>query len=224
VVGEKSRYHWPIAANGQGVATHRTPSATCESSVTVDAGATGTASTTFDAPDARATSIAARAVLPVASPSSTTTTTRPDSGTCAAGAHPPGSLLEHALLAGFNRRQLVVGDRPGPQNILFEDPDAAFADRAHRQLRATGHAELADHDHVERRPEHTRHLGRHRDSAPRQRDDDRVGVGDLGSARHQRRQRGTGFAPVRERDLGRRLGRFPVVHHGDSPLGTLPTS
>ena len=50
LVGRKSTYHWPMARNGSGVATHTTASATSPSSTTVDRGATGVATTTRRAP------------------------------------------------------------------------------------------------------------------------------------------------------------------------------
>src|SRR4051794_34467137 len=76
----KSSYHCPMAAIAAGVSTLTTASASARRATTVSGGATGTARTTRPAPRARATSIAARALAPVARPSSTRTTVRPAIG------------------------------------------------------------------------------------------------------------------------------------------------
>ena len=70
-----------MARNGSGASTQTTSSATPASAPTEAGGATGTASTTRAAPCARATWQAARAVEPVAIPSSTTIAVLPVSGT-----------------------------------------------------------------------------------------------------------------------------------------------
>ena len=77
----KSRYHWPMARNGSGTSAQTTSSTTLASASSEACGASGTASTTRAAPCARATWQAARAVEPVAIPSSTTIAVRPASGT-----------------------------------------------------------------------------------------------------------------------------------------------
>ena len=71
---------------------------------------------------------------------------------------------------------------------------AAFGDRAERQLGLVGQAELADHQHVERRVEHGRDLGGDRHAA--------AGEGD-----HQR---------AVEAERGDRLGQLPA---GVPPIG-----
>ncbi len=80
LVWEKSWYHSPIARKCPGVSRQITSSASAASAVHADGGATGTASTTRAAPCARATWQAARAVEPVAMPSSMMTAVRPASG------------------------------------------------------------------------------------------------------------------------------------------------
>jgi hypothetical protein len=45
-------------------------------------------------------------------------------------------------------------------HLGIDDPDAALPDRAQAQLGLDGYAELADHDHVERRAQRPRHLRR----------------------------------------------------------------
>ena len=80
LVWEKSWYHSPIARKCAGVSRQITSSASAASAVHADGGATGTASTTRAAPCARATWQAARAVEPVAMPSSMMTAVRPASG------------------------------------------------------------------------------------------------------------------------------------------------
>ncbi len=69
-----------MARNGSGTSAHTTSSATRASASIEACGATGTASTTRAAPCARATWHAARAVEPVAIPSSTTIALLPVSG------------------------------------------------------------------------------------------------------------------------------------------------
>ena len=76
-VGLKSRYHAPTAWKVSGASSVATPSQALASSSTAGREATGTAITTRPAPWARATWQAARALAPVAMPSSTTTTVRP---------------------------------------------------------------------------------------------------------------------------------------------------
>ena len=71
-------------------------------------GATGTASTTRAAPCARATWQAARAVDPVAMPSSTTTTTRPASGTPVARPGTRGPALHSARSRASTAGQFLL--------------------------------------------------------------------------------------------------------------------
>ena len=80
LVWEKSWYHSPIARKCPGVSRQITSSASAASAVHAEGGATGTASTTRAAPCARATWQAARAVEPVAMPSSMMIAVRPASG------------------------------------------------------------------------------------------------------------------------------------------------
>src|SRR5271165_6252208 len=77
---EKSSYHSPIAKNHAGVCRHTTSSAARRSAAAASTEPTGTARVTRIAPRALATMQAARAVDPVAIPSSTTITVRPASG------------------------------------------------------------------------------------------------------------------------------------------------
>src|SRR6266511_3412025 len=69
-----------VGRAGSVISTQTTSSASRCSDATVSRGATGTASTTRSAPRSRATRMAARAVPPVARPSSTMMTVRPPSG------------------------------------------------------------------------------------------------------------------------------------------------
>ena len=156
VVGEKSRYHCPMAAKGDGIATHTTARATWASSATVVAGATGTARTTEVAPAARATRIAARrraarrdAVVhhdhrPILQRHARTS-----------GPQPFGAPCELGLLPGLDRRELLVGHVPGVQHVVLEHTRAAFAERTHGQLGSPGCTELAHDDHVERSVDRT---------------------------------------------------------------------
>src|ERR1019366_10056402 len=77
----KSSYHSLRPKNLAGVSTHTTSSATSRSASSESGGPTGTARTTRAAPRRRMTSMAARAVNPVASPSSTTIAVRPRTDT-----------------------------------------------------------------------------------------------------------------------------------------------
>ena len=70
-----------MARNALGVSRATTSSATPLSARTVWGGATGTARMMRCAPRRRSTWMAARALVPVASPSSTTMTVRPATGT-----------------------------------------------------------------------------------------------------------------------------------------------
>ena len=70
-----------MARNGSGTSAQTTSSTTLASASIEACGASGTASTTRAAPCARATWQAARAVEPVAIPSSTTIAVLPASGT-----------------------------------------------------------------------------------------------------------------------------------------------
>jgi hypothetical protein len=59
-----------------------------------------------------------------------------------------------------------------PHHLVVDDDRAVFADGAHRELSVPGHPELADQDHVDRRPDRPSDLGRHRHAAAREPDDD----------------------------------------------------
>ena len=84
---------------------------------------------------ARATSIAARAVLPVASPSSTMMTLRPRNDTRGvSGPESPRAALELEALAVLDRGDVGVGDPERVDDLVVEDAHAVLADRAHRQL------------------------------------------------------------------------------------------
>ena len=60
------------------------------------------------------------------------------------------------------------------RDLVVAHEHAALADRTHRELGPTRHADLAHDDHVDRGAEQPSHLGRHRNTAARQADDDDV--------------------------------------------------
>ncbi|GIU89668.1 MAG: hypothetical protein KatS3mg010_0767 [Acidimicrobiia bacterium] len=174
-VCEKSAYHCPIAKNGSGLSRHTRSSASPRRRATVSGGATGVASTTRRAPCARATWHAARAVEPVAMPSSTTITVRPSEWhrrpIAPEPARPP---LQLGALPPLHLGELRVGHLRRTDDLLVHDAHPALADRAHPELGLEGHAELADDDHVERRTERGRDLVRDRDATARQAEHDDV--------------------------------------------------
>ncbi len=135
----------------------------------------GAASTTLAAPCARATRQAARAVDPVANPSSTISTTRPCNGTLrpsAAVALDPA--LQLGPLGGLHLRDVGVADQDMLQDVLVEDAHPALPDGAERQLGLGGHAELAHDEYVQRRAERLGDLVGDRHPAARQAEDHHV--------------------------------------------------
>lgn len=66
-------------------------------------------------------------------------------------AHRPTGDL--GCLSCFDGGQLVVGDPGCVHDPLVEHAQPVLADRPHAELGLEGYAELADHDHVERRTE-----------------------------------------------------------------------
>src|SRR5215472_6184974 len=96
-VWEKSSYHSPMARNRSGVSRQIRSSTSPARVDRAEGGATGTASRTRAAPCARATWHAARAVEPVAMPSSTRTAIRPASGS--RGVSPRNRLVRRSSSA-----------------------------------------------------------------------------------------------------------------------------
>ena len=178
VVGEKSRYHWPIAANGVGVATHTTASATCRE--LAHRVARRDRHREHHARRARRRArrrSRRRAVLPVARPSSTRITVPTRRARRAAGrrAADRARRASSTLLAVPRPpRAAASAIRQRVEHLVVEHAHAAFADGAHRQLGLPGSTELAHDDHVERSVERPCHHGRDRDAAAGERDDDRV--------------------------------------------------
>jgi hypothetical protein len=68
--------------------------------------------------------------------------------------------------------QLVVTDAGLPENLRVDYDGPVLADGAHREFRLGRRAELADHDHVERRAERPGHLEGHRHTAAGQAEHD----------------------------------------------------
>jgi hypothetical protein len=85
-----------------------------------------------------------------------------------------------APLVGLDRVDGLNGNVELTDRVLVQDPQSAGCDGAHRQLLVPGHADLADHQHVERRPEGVGDLGRHRHTTPRQPEDHGVVGGEVG--------------------------------------------
>ncbi len=74
--------------------------------------------------------------------------------------------LELGTLACLDRGELL-GTHPGRVlNLLVDDPRPLLADGPHGQFGLEGHAQLADDDHVEGRPERSGHLEGHGHPAP----------------------------------------------------------
>ena len=73
------------------------------------------------------------------------------------------------------------------QHVLVDERHAVLRDGADGQLRLIGRAELPHQQHVQRRRQRPRHLGRHRHAAASEAEDDHVGaVGVGGEPRGQR--------------------------------------
>ena len=117
---------------------------------------------------------AARAVTPVAIPSSTSTTVRPSTGRRRTAfpvrRHPAPALRPLGLDdAGQVGRQQARGREPD----VVPHHQAGLGDGAEPQLRLPGHADLAHHQHVQRCRQGRRHRRGHLDPA-------------AGQAQHQR--------------------------------------
>ena len=105
--------------------------------------------------------------------------------------------VELGLLGSLDGRKAFGIDARGRQHLAVDDEDAVLAERAHGQLGLGGHADLADHDHVEGRTECGRHLEADRHAATGQAEDDHVG----------RRQVSESLG-----ELPARVGTVPVDH------------
>ena len=168
-VCSKSRYQIPTATKWAGVTRLTTWSASLRSSLTVWEGATGTATMTRRAPRARAMRTAARAVAPVANPSSTMTTVRPS--TAIGGLSSRYRLMRRT--SSSRSLRLHLGDVPLGQpdtthQIVVEEADTLLTDGPEAQLGLEGKAEFSHHDDIERRPQGAGHLGGHGYAAPRE--------------------------------------------------------
>ena len=166
-----------MATNGDAVCRHITSSASCRSDAVASAAPTGTATITRRAPRALATRQAARAVDPVAIPSSTTSAVRPASGT---GGGPARNWASRRSSLARSRASDAGDGVPGQPGLadhaIVDDRGTALADGAEAALRLERDAELAHHDHVERGPQLPGHLGRDRYAAARQGDHDGIGA------------------------------------------------
>jgi hypothetical protein len=157
-----------MAENGSGVCTQTSSSASPFARSSHPGGATGTASTTCAAPCAQAIWQAARAVDPVAIPSSTTTANaavkrlaRP------AAAVAQGTAVQLGPLSCLDRGQFLLGDPGDADDFRVEDLYAVLADGAHAQLWLERHPELADDDDIQRRAQGTGDLEGDRHAAAR---------------------------------------------------------
>jgi len=75
--------------------------------------------------------------------------------------------------------QLRLSDTRPLDDVTVKHPDPALADRAHGVFRLVGHAELADHDHVEGEAERAGDLVGHHHPAARQAEHHRVGAAEV---------------------------------------------
>ena len=71
-------------------------------------------------------------------------------------------------------RQVRLVEPAAPDDVVADHPYAAFADGAESEFALVGNAQLADHDHIERRLERSGHMEGHRDPATRQSQHDRL--------------------------------------------------
>ena len=132
---------------------------------------------------ARAACTAALIVAPVARPSSTRIRTRPasSSGGRSAAIAP---LTPQPVRPVPARRPLRAPGRDRPASVrLAHDAHAAGCDGAHGIFLLPRKAQLAHHQHVERRAERLRHFPGHRHAAARQRQHQDVGLPAPGSQR-----------------------------------------
>jgi len=67
-----------------------------------------------------------------------------------------------------------MADELPAQRVLVEHTDVALGDRADAVLGILGRADLAHHQHIQRRPQRLRHLESDRHTAPRQPEHDRI--------------------------------------------------
>ena len=113
---------------------------------------------------------AARAVAPVAIPSSTTMTVRPARGT---GARSPRNRRARTSTSARSRASTLasssVPDAGEAHHVLVEDADAVLPDGAHAQFGLERHTQLADDDDVQGCAELARDLEGHRYASTRQR-------------------------------------------------------
>lgn len=132
-------------------------------------GATGTASTTRSAPAARTSRMQAVVVAPVAMPSSTT------SAVSSARSRGPVPAVALDLLAGVPvlapglALDVRLVDPEAVDHPLVQPAGAVAGDRANRQLRGRGGADLPGGDDVQRCPQRVRHGAPDREPAPRNR-------------------------------------------------------
>lgn len=71
-----------------------------------------------------------------------------------------------------DHRELGVVDAVCPHHVVVDHDRAVFADGTHRELAVPRHAQLADQDHVDRRPDRPGDLDRHRHATTGKPDDD----------------------------------------------------
>ncbi len=97
--------------------------------------------------------------------------------TVARTAKPCGAARELLAFACLDLADLGSGNAGHGDNLLVEDADIAFADRAHRELGLERHAELAHDDDVEGSLQLLGDLKRDRDAPARQSEYDEILVG-----------------------------------------------
>jgi hypothetical protein len=85
-----------------------------------------------------------------------------------------GAALQLGTFARLDGGELVGGDMRHAHDLLVDDAHVILTDRAHSQLRLERHAQLAHHDDIQRRAKRPCHLERHRNTAARKAEHDRV--------------------------------------------------
>lgn len=115
--------------------------------------------------------------------------------------HPP---FEFLALGVLDRVQLLGPNPRRRHEPLVHETHPILSDRTHRELRLGRHAELADHDHVERKTEIPGHLATDRNPTARKSEHDRIGPPESLQAL---RQDPAGLSPIGESDAGRTTKR-----------------
>ena len=143
---------------------------------------------------------------PVATPSSTTTTVRPATGSGGRPSRSTSARRATSRIATCSTASYSCAADPGrADDGLVHDPGTLLADRAHGQLGLAGDADLADDHDVQRGVQGLCHAHRDGDAAAGQTQDDGIGQAQLAQPLTQQP---SGLVPVGE-DLTARARSRP---------------